>query len=948
MAYPEASNMLAPLSTPAAVHLVPYLRGGGGDSTQPSETELVVPSPLLSPLSGVLPPVPYGVTLIVIPPLLSSVILALSAPVIRRLNTTSVPPVYVPDPPNILTEDPLSPEFPPTLLNLCGDALCAASQHFRALHDSFPSQHLCGAKSIYIPSVPAYRFPLWVVSLLGEVAAASQKLQCWADALGWLTKVLDQCPAHEQEIINQCRIRFHHIPWDASVMYELLSSRCSLSGHHLAIFLSIQWLYDDQLDAGLAVIQHELGVDSRVVLVDTLFMTHLRLARGRQDHYQPRSDSALDQALLCGKVDCLEVPVNPGGSHWAGIQVNIKERTFGYRDGYNVGKMADRADLELLDWFLSAFGHVSLLLCSSIIPTPRQTDSHSCGVVLLSSLAAHHLHWVPWSQSRAAIHRMEWFLKISDRWLNLANSCLTSTNIDEQVMANKIEPAAVVIHSSSATTNRSASICISEDPATWAVAPYRSLPVLPPSPHTFKRASSSKIEPAAVVIHSSLATTNRSASIRISEDPATQAVAPYRSLPVLPPSPHTFKRASSPHSSASACSDCESSGCKLPSRPSSLKRPRHSQSASSQQNSWAYQKELKRHARTEGFIPNKRCLDQFQAKVQLDDPHAEFRHDDILAVRCSSCAEWLCMRVPYDCQRWKLHRATQKCQGRQSSKLISKSLRMFFTRPLSAPSNSPPVNNSSLHQPPLPCKGLRANSDQAIARYLRRSSTLGGGAPSRQRIAHELFPDLAQDAHSWKALDSAQRDMVLSKEQASFRWLNRHNIGAVFSAECEEMCPPIDGERATCRHCQQLRKLHIFQNVLNRKEPPERNMKFVPKAYRCQELGSIYLKYEGVRQLIEQDDGNSPWLRFAKGVSDGLYKNQNVLLGMVEAMVKKAERLALGQGLQNMRYTDVFDSFCSLLASHSPRHIRLFITTLVAGPFGACGTSSLHVRYLNH
>ncbi|KIJ12265.1 hypothetical protein PAXINDRAFT_83218, partial [Paxillus involutus ATCC 200175] len=60
-------------------------------------------------------------------------------------------------------------------------------------------------------------------------------------------------------------------------------------------------------------------------------------------------------------------------------------------------------------------------------------------------------------------------------------------------------------------------------------------------------------------------------------------------------------------------------------------------------------------------------------------------------------------------------------------------------------------------------------------------------------------------------------------------------------------------------------------------------------------LGSIYLKYEGVRQLIEQvinsvfqDDGNSPWLRFAKGVSNGLFKNQNVLLGMVEAMVKKA------------------------------------------------------------
>lgn len=34
--------------------------------------------------------------------------------------------------------------------------------------------------------------------------------------------------------------------------------------------------------------------------------------------------------------------------------------------------------------------------------------------------------------------------------------------------------------------------------------------------------------------------------------------------------------------------------------------------------------------------------------------------------------------------------------------------------------------------------------------------------------------------------------------------------------------------------------------------PDEANMKFVPKAYRCPELGTIYLKYKGVRELVEQ------------------------------------------------------------------------------------------------
>ena len=45
---------------------------------------------------------------------------------------------------------------------------------------------------------------------------------------------------------------------------------------------------------------------------------------------------------------------------------------------------------------------------------------------------------------------------------------------------------------------------------------------------------------------------------------------------------------------------------------------------------------------------------------------------------------------------------------------------------------------------------------------------------------------------------------------------------------------------------------------------------------------------------------------------------------MVEAMVKKAERLSTGHSIQNMHYNKVFDSFCSLLASTSPRAYKTF------------------------
>ena len=45
---------------------------------------------------------------------------------------------------------------------------------------------------------------------------------------------------------------------------------------------------------------------------------------------------------------------------------------------------------------------------------------------------------------------------------------------------------------------------------------------------------------------------------------------------------------------------------------------------------------------------------------------------------------------------------------------------------------------------------------------------------------------------------------------------------------------------------------------------------------------------------------------------------------MVEAMVKKAEHLSTGHITRNMHYNEAFDSFCSLLASTSPRAYKTF------------------------
>ncbi|KII84102.1 hypothetical protein PLICRDRAFT_63770, partial [Plicaturopsis crispa FD-325 SS-3] len=199
---------------------------------------------------------------------------------------------------------------------------------------------------------------------------------------------------------------------------------------------------------------------------------------------------------------------------------------------------------------------------------------------------------------------------------------------------------------------------------------------------------------------------------------------------------------------------------------------------------------------------------------------------------------------------------------------------------------------------------------------LSRSSTMGGGAPCRKKLALALFPRISPDNYSWSSLSRAQQKMVLRREELTFKWQNKRNLGAIFSSDCEEKVFVRDGAEAQpCSSCQGLRKLHTFQVVLNRRMPDEANYKFVPKSFRCPELGRIYLKYEGVWKLIEEDDGRTPWLRFAKGAADGVYKSQEVVLGMVEAMVAKAERVLKGKSLKNMHYSGALDTFCSMLAS---------------------------------
>lgn len=348
----------------------------------------------------------------------------------------------------------------------------------------------------------------------------------------------------------------------------------------------------------------------------------------------------------------------------------------------------------------------------------------------------------------------------------------------------------------------------------------------------------------------------------------------------------------------------------------------------------AFQKSLRDNAKRSKNFSISRRLDNFRQKIYDEDPHAEFQSDNLLLIRCSACTEWLTMRVLCDVQRWKEHRATKKCLKNRSSGLVTCSLlSLGFVK---APRILMPNISGTV---PFPCPGLLRNTDPRIDRYMSRTSSTGGGAPSRHTIAKDLFK--SEEDIVWKDLSVQQQKMVLSREELSQLWKISRAACSIFSSEVT-----VHGSASTpprpCSKCDGLYKVHKFLVAINLPMPNEEDMKYVPKSYRNPELGTIYLKYKGVRELVEkvcnsdcfsdliltssafgQDDGRSPWLKFAQGVLDGLYKS-DTLLGMVEAYVIKSVRIRKGKSLHNMKYTNTFGNFCNPLASTSTRAYETF------------------------
>ena len=277
--------------------------------------------------------------------------------------------------------------------------------------------------------------------------------------------------------------------------------------------------------------------------------------------------------------------------------------------------------------------------------------------------------------------------------------------------------------------------------------------------------------------------------------------------------------------------------------------------------SYTYQKALKVQSITDPeFRGNLQRTFTFREKILREDRLAEFKDTDGLLVRCSACSSWVKMRLLYDLLHWKNHRKTARCIRAQAGGKRNPSLFSHFSKPKPIEHSLPTPNLNKPSSPPLPrisgnsyhCPGLSKELHPKIDQYLRRSSATGGGAPSRSKIARLLFQEYGDDTGSWTSLSGREQRLVKQRERSLYKWVNSRAVGAVFSTNCPDTVHFLrNGLPAPCDPCEALLRLHLFQVQLGRKMPTIDNFRYVPKEHRCTELGEIYLKYEGVKELLE-------------------------------------------------------------------------------------------------
>ena len=257
----------------------------------------------------------------------------------------------------------------------------------------------------------------------------------WVRSADWLYKV-SSTTASSYALAEGCIDSWEVIPWDEPV--PGFSPCVALHSLHLAKCASNEWVDDEIMNAGLDFITCQLGEGSRILVANCLLLPYLRISWQRGQYRSP-CGSRLDAAVIADTVDEIHFPVHVHGNHWTLLTLNVHDCSYSYTDSRDPDAMPPTDVPDLLVWWLRSLSHslytnttAELFLDEAPYDAPSQTDNHSCGIVVLSTLAAYLLEYEPWSQDEAATHRLLWYARLSEALQDDTEVCILSHKAEDR------------------------------------------------------------------------------------------------------------------------------------------------------------------------------------------------------------------------------------------------------------------------------------------------------------------------------------------------------------------------------------------------------------------------------------------------------------------------------------------------------------------------------------
>ncbi|THH16648.1 hypothetical protein EUX98_g9269 [Antrodiella citrinella] len=768
------------------------------------------------------------------------------------------------------------------------------------------------------------RFPLYVLGIWEKLAETVAVQASWRKARCWLEERV--LAAEHDPDMEKCAVLkktaaeiVPNLGWDIRIRSKLVVASVLVLSRFLGAGPSAEqqgWMSDDtvylmveDLQTRLEILQKNgkspTNISSFAIESHAFVAELLRAARNNNFSKEVRSLGVvhrLSARVEAGTLKNLYFPVFIGSCHWVTVYVDFENESIRYGDSLKMKlrEMIPRETMLAAQKWIQACTQKRFRIIGDTVPHKVQDDTSSCGLYAINMIE-HGVFGEPLlSPEKTDMYRVQWFTKLVRTYCKCGPE---RTSTQTSVPGRRLDINGLL--------NPACSPLASPKVLNVALAATAAVVTPPdePSPHEFT-VDTSSLETAVESMLDTLPLGFPLKSlVNYDSDDDSAPPEPEDQLPELPSSPlplasvasypsDTSEAPSSPRALQNPETEYDLSNDWEISAPPPAPRATVDRSSTltihsffgmgGKSKSAIHERNSRQLIKDKEYTGKADKYRKWQERIRKIDPRAEFRGPtDPKSIRCSKCGSTLQAKRPHEVRRFQEHYGG--------------------------------------------CKDNKDLPTRRVVAMSRFTGGTGGGAISEVKLALEKY------GMTFGELSEKKKEVVLDLQTNTRKWITDKERQRVYSTACsKEVQSPTASNSSSdpapqpCLKCLEVLTSHEFKRALTRELPQPENYKYANHRYRHTHLGELYTKINGLQELVESHESGSPFTRYAAGVTQGKYSDNNVLSGLLQAMVMKQDRESRNVGMQNFTWPPAYDQFLHCLALESPSTYRLLAKHLPA------------------